>query len=129
MAGAPIAYVSRQLRHSDIRITSEVYAHLSPEFRHAEADKLKLGGDAPELLEPLRAMVNSKAQGPYGVQGTHQTTRSQRKGPDLHEGNRGLRDERRTRIELATPRLGTSSSAQWLSKLRNSGRAPRSLRA
>ena len=39
-AGVPIQHVSRLLRHSDIRITDRVYAHLQPEQLHAAVQML-----------------------------------------------------------------------------------------
>jgi len=71
-AGVPIMAVSRILRHSDIRVTSDVYSHLAPEYLTAEVDRLKLGGDAPELLEPMRAVVAAAQRGPPVVQGVGQ---------------------------------------------------------
>ncbi len=42
MAGANPAAVQRIMRHSDPRITTEVYGHLAPEYLRAEVDRLKL---------------------------------------------------------------------------------------
>lgn len=109
MAGASMAYVSRQLRHADIRITNEVYTHLSPTFRLAEADRLKLGADTPELLEPLRAAVNATRLGPYGVQ----ASRTKNEGPEIGPVSRatpGPSGERRKGFEPSTPSLGSSCS-------------------
>jgi len=71
MAGVNVIAVSKMLRHSDVKITADVYAHLSPEYLRAEVDKMKLGTGVPELLEPLRAAVNAGAgakEGPNRVQ-------------------------------------------------------------
>lgn len=43
MAGANPAAVQRILRHSDPRITTEVYGHLAPEYLRAEVDRLAFG--------------------------------------------------------------------------------------
>lgn len=43
MAGANPASVQRILRHSDSRITTEVYGHLVPDSRRAEIDRLAFG--------------------------------------------------------------------------------------
>ena len=43
MAGANPAAVQRILRHSDLRITTEVYGHLAPDYLHAEIDRLTFG--------------------------------------------------------------------------------------
>src|SRR5688572_23740845 len=40
MAGANPAAVQRILRHSDPRITTEVYGHLAPDYLRAEVDRL-----------------------------------------------------------------------------------------
>jgi integrase len=45
MAGADIAAVQRILRHSDPRITTEVYGHLAPNYLRKEIDRLKFGGE------------------------------------------------------------------------------------
>lgn len=48
MAGANPAAVQRILRHSDPRITTEVYGHLVPDYlRRAEIDRLSFGLRAP----------------------------------------------------------------------------------
>lgn len=109
MAGASMAYVSRQLRHADIRITNEVYTHLSPAFRLAEADRLKLGADAPELLEPMRAVVNATRLGPYGVH----VVGEKNEGPEtatISRATSGPSVERRKGFEPSTPSLGSSCS-------------------
>ena len=43
MAGANPAAVQRILRHSDPRITTEVYGHLVPDYLRAEIDRLSFG--------------------------------------------------------------------------------------
>src|SRR5262249_43659056 len=43
MAGANPAAVQRILRHSDPRITTEVYGHLAPNYLRAEVDRLSFG--------------------------------------------------------------------------------------
>jgi len=43
MAGANPAAVQRIMRHSDPRITTEVYGHLSPGYLQAEVDRLHFG--------------------------------------------------------------------------------------
>ena len=40
MAGANLAAVQRILRHSDPKLTMEVYGHLAPGYLRAEADRL-----------------------------------------------------------------------------------------
>jgi site-specific recombinase XerD len=41
-AGVPIQQVSHLLRHSDIRVTDRVYAHLAPEQLHDAVAKLEI---------------------------------------------------------------------------------------
>ena len=69
MAGANPAAVQRILRHSDPRITTEVYGHLAPEYLRREIDLLTFKtpandiGAAPEPHEendPLGAIVVQK---------------------------------------------------------------------
>ena len=106
MAGASMAYVSRQLRHADIRITNEVYTHLSPAFRLAEADRLKLGADAPELLEPMRLAANLGQLWVKAGEGNE-------RGPEtatISRATSGPSVERRKGFEPSTPSLGSSCS-------------------
>ncbi len=48
MAGANPAAVQRILRHSDPRITTEVYGHLAPGYLKDEADRLSFGSQSSE---------------------------------------------------------------------------------
>jgi integrase len=50
MLGADLAAVQRILRHSDPKLTTEVYAHLAPEYLRAEVDRLSFG---PAVLETV----------------------------------------------------------------------------
>ena len=97
MAGVNVIAVSKMLRHSDVKITANVYAHLSPEYLRAEVDKMKLGTGVPELLEPLRAAVNAGSaavEGPNWVQGST----LEKKNPEV------------ALISSATPGLSTATS-------------------
>lgn len=47
MEGAPLIVVSRVLRHSDPRITNDVYGHLVPGWLQGEIDRLRLTGPKP----------------------------------------------------------------------------------
>ena len=53
MNGANPAAVQRILRHSDPRITTEVYGHLSPEYLRDEVDRLKFGPEVAALVPHL----------------------------------------------------------------------------
>ena len=56
MAGANPAAVQRILRHSDPRITTEVYGHLAPGYLRAEVDRLAFGlGDVAPVDVPGEA--------------------------------------------------------------------------
>lgn len=43
LSGADLAAVQRILRHSDPKLTTEVYAHLAPEYLRAGVDRLSFG--------------------------------------------------------------------------------------
>jgi hypothetical protein len=71
MAGANPAAVQRILRHSDPRMTTETYGHLSPEYLQGEVNRLRFEpaptpGEAAEALVPIA--VNSGAFGAMVVQ-------------------------------------------------------------
>jgi integrase len=51
-AGVPIQQVARLLRHSDIRITDQIYAHLQPEQLHDAVNQLERKQDAINSLNP-----------------------------------------------------------------------------
>jgi hypothetical protein len=53
--------VQRILRHSDPRITTDVYGHLAPEYLRAEVDRLNFGVQPAPAPEPeeARAAANS----------------------------------------------------------------------
>ena len=50
MAGANPAAVQRIMRHSDPRLTTEVYGHLAPEYLQAEINRLRF---QPAATRPL----------------------------------------------------------------------------
>jgi len=50
MAGANPAAVQRIMRHSDPRITTEVYGHLAPEYLRAEVDRLAFSTPPPRAM-------------------------------------------------------------------------------
>jgi len=52
--------VQRILRHSDPKITTEVFGHLAPEFLRAEVDRLDLGlAEAMPVEVPATAVAGS----------------------------------------------------------------------
>ncbi len=71
MSGANPAAVQRILRHSDPRITTEIYGHLAPEYLRAEVDRLKFGvRPAPDDSISMQAKIvaNLGPRGPSVVQ-------------------------------------------------------------
>ena len=65
MAGANTAAVQRILRHSDPRITVDVYGHLAPGYLRAEIDRLQF--NPPEEPKPQRQPVEvAEAVGTVG---------------------------------------------------------------
>ncbi len=62
MAGVNPAAVQRILRHSDPRITTEVYGHLAPGYLRAEVDRLALGLASVTPAEvPARVAAGAEA--------------------------------------------------------------------
>jgi len=60
MRGANPAAVQRILRHSDPKITTEVYGHLAPGYLRAEVDRLSFGLPSQEAApEKARQTANS----------------------------------------------------------------------
>jgi len=53
MNGANPASVQRILRHSDPKLTTEVYGHLAPEYLRAEVDRLAFGPEVTQFATPL----------------------------------------------------------------------------
>src|SRR5713226_9307742 len=64
MAGANPAAVQRIMRHSDPKLTTEVYGHLAPEYLRAEVDRLTFGPSTPQH-EPLKAPAQVENLGPF----------------------------------------------------------------
>ncbi len=64
MAGANPAAVQRIMRHSDPKLTTEVYGHLAPEYLRAEVDRLTFGPPAPQT-EPPKAAAQVENLGPF----------------------------------------------------------------
>jgi len=72
MSGANPAAVQRILRHSDPRITTETYGHLSPNYLRAEVDRLSFGVPAEPLqMEAVTALgtlaSQPEAEGPIAA--------------------------------------------------------------
>lgn len=79
MAGANPAAGQRIMRHSDPRITTEVYGHLAPDYLRSEVNRLRFGlhaADAEETepkREPVAAVGNSSSRVPNVSQRPDQT--------------------------------------------------------
>ena len=85
MAGANPAAVQRIMRHSDPKITTEVYGHLAPEYLRAEVDRLTFGSfTSPE--EPAQAEAQVVNLGSFVPVVSPQRARL-REEPDPAEGN------------------------------------------
>jgi integrase-like protein len=92
-AGVPLATVQKILRHTDPKITSEVYGHLDLEDMRAGLNRLALGLPPPPELPPFAAAL---------LLGS---ARPKREGPDatrFPEGRQGLRTVGATGFEPAT---------------------------
>ncbi|ABS28397.1 site-specific integrase [Anaeromyxobacter sp. Fw109-5] len=61
MSGADLAAVQRILRHSDPKLTTEVYAHLAPEYLRAEVDRLSFGAAVLETVPPFDSAPAARA--------------------------------------------------------------------
>ena len=52
-ARVPAVAVAAALGHSDVRLTFQRYAHLSPDYLRAEMEQLRFGVEAPEETEQV----------------------------------------------------------------------------
>jgi hypothetical protein len=67
MSGANPAAVQRILRHSDPRITTEVYGHLAPEYLRAEIDRLRFFPEKDSAPpKPVQVQAASAVHAPFG---------------------------------------------------------------
>ena len=60
MSGANLPAVQRILRHSDPKITTEIYAHLAPEYLRAEVDRLSFGPAVTVFATPVLRSFDSE---------------------------------------------------------------------
>jgi integrase len=79
-AGADLAAVQRILRHSDPKLTTEVYAHLAPEYLRAEVDRLSFGAAVLEMV-PAAARFDSAPASRALRSGRTGAGRARRGGP------------------------------------------------
>jgi hypothetical protein len=87
MSGANPAAVQRILRHSDPRITTEVYGHLLPGYLRDEIDRLRFGvvPGEPESSDSQRAAAGRTPFAAYLLQsgsGTPEGPDSDASGPN-----------------------------------------------
>jgi len=83
-AGANPPAVQRILRHSDPRITTEVYGHLVPDYLRAEIDRLSFGvrPPAPPCKDSQFVAARTTEFGPPLVQTAATTTRARSRSSD-----------------------------------------------
>ena len=105
MWGADLAAVQCILRHSDPKLTTEVYAHLAPEYLRAEVDRLSFGAavlaTVPRRLPGARQFATRLLPEPGNETGEAGTR--ERKAQEF----RPRRLERETGFEPATLSLGS----------------------
>ena len=65
MKGGNLAAVSKLLRHTDPKITMQIYGHLAPEYMTAEVDKLSFGA-MPKPEEPARFVARLSPESEVG---------------------------------------------------------------
>ncbi len=102
MRGANLPAVQRILRHSDPKITTEIYAHLAPEYLRAEVDRLSFGKAVADVVPPLPLKLVTRLLPEAG--GRQKKAGTQ--GAKPHEF-RPFELERETGFEPATLSLGS----------------------
>ena len=75
--GANPAAVQRILRHSDPRITTEVYGHLAPDYLKAEVDRLRFGAASLPSQLPQSAPPSTEPAAAVAAGGDRTVTRSE----------------------------------------------------
>ncbi len=107
-AGVSLPAVSRIMRHRDPRLTMERYAHLSPEFLHAEIDRLSFG-PMPALDARTEVVAQAMNAAPFVPPLSPPFTGAQKsESPgSATVQNRGSISERRKGFEPSTLSLGS----------------------
>ncbi len=108
MAGSNLAAVQRIMRHSDPKMTTQVYGHLSPDYLRDEIDRLKFGLETERLLatptahvtQVLPASENGK-KAPTRASPTTENEKDSKNGPNRNR-TCDLRIRRATR-EIVRP--------------------------
>lgn len=101
MAGANPAAVQRIMRHTDPKVTTEIYGHLLPGYLQSEIDRLSFG------VKPLTEEKTARLV-PVLSPKNARTRKAERPGL-ASTRNRAVFSERRKGFEPSTPSLGSSS--------------------
>jgi integrase len=122
MAGANPAAVQRILRHSDPKITTEVYGHLAPGYLRSEVDRLSFGVAPPEDTTQEARLVASA--GPFVTRllpGDENGGSTQLLGSENHQEFPALGMERDKGFEPSTFSLGRARArVQAFASIHNS---------
>ena len=105
MAGANPAAVQRILRHSDPRITTEVYGHLAPEYLRREIDLLSFRKPANDTHSARGADEKTDPFGAIVVQAPNNAPLGRSEGHREPLENQQVVEARPAGIEPATPGL------------------------
>jgi hypothetical protein len=112
MAGANPAAVQRILRHSDPRITTEVYGHLAPEYLRREIDLLSFGKPTNDTQKAAGADEKTDPFGAIVVQAPNKAPLVRSGGYREPLENQQVVEARPAGIEPATPGLEGRCSIQ-----------------
>ena|SRR6266536_5446842 len=102
------------MRHSDPRITTDVYGHLAPEYLKAEVDRLRFGVTPPPEPEPTAtvAVANAEPFAAYVLQDTANARPTPASSTPEDQEIHTLALARHTRFELVTFGSGGRRSIQ-----------------
>ena len=103
MAGANPAAVQRIMRHSDPKLTTEVYGHLAPEYLRAEVDRL-MSWPSTAQAEPQEVATRVENLAPFVPSLSPQRARK-RQGPDSEE-QKSAASQAKTQWALQDSNLG-----------------------
>ena len=107
MSGVNPIAVQRILRHTDPRITAEVYGHLAPEYMRAEIDHLRFGtGELAEKTQQQLA-ANSENFAASLLQESKNDSKPYQDKIDKQAINQCLELERAMGLEPTTLSLGS----------------------
>jgi len=120
MAGANPAAVQRIMRHSDPRLTTEVYGHLAPGYLRSEIDRLQLAPPAPESPRMAFAIATTRAFATDLLQiGPFRPPRDQSRPRNSLTSRRNIRSGREdSNLRHSAPKA-TPESSQGLAGVHN----------